>query len=105
IDAAYAAQLVSALAAVAATVWIWRSQATDALKACALVVATFLVTPYAWDYDQVALTFVAAWLAAEGLRHGFQPGEKSVLAFNIAAPLIYSPLAMASHIQIAPLGL
>ena len=105
ISAAYAVQCVSALIAIAATIRIWRSNATEAVKGSALIVATFLVTPYAWDYDQIALIFVAAWLAAEGVRHGFQPGEKIALAFSIAAPLIYSPLAAASHVQIGPLAL
>jgi hypothetical protein len=105
IGTAYAIQFVCALMAIAATIWIWRGHATDAVKNSALIVATFLVTPYAWDYDQIALAFVAAWLAAEGMRHGFQPGEKIVLAFSIAAPLVYSPLAAASHIQIGPLVL
>ena len=105
ITIAYLGQILSALTAIAATIWIWRYNAAYTVKASALVIATFLVTPYAWDYDQVALAFVAAWLAAEGVRHGCQPGEKIVLALNIAAPLIYSPLAAASHIQIGPLAL
>ena len=105
IGAAYLAQLLSALVAVAITIKVWRSHASLPIKASAMIVATFMVTPYAWDYDQIALVFAAAWLAAEGIRHGFQPGEKIVLALNIAAPLIYSPLAEATHVQIGPLAL
>jgi len=105
VGAAYAAQLLSALVAVAITIKIWRSGATLPIKASAMIVATFMVTPYAWDYDQIALIFVAAWLAAEGIRDGFRPGEKIVLALNIAAPLIYSPLAAATHVQVGPLAL
>lgn len=105
ISAAYVAQSISALIAALVTIKVWRSAAAPAVKGSALVVATFLVTPYAWDYDQIALTFVVAWLVAEGMRVGFEPGEKIALAFSIAAPLIYSPLAAASHIQIGPLAL
>jgi hypothetical protein len=105
IGGAYAAQLVSALVALVMVIKVWRSGATLAVKASVTIVATFMVTPYAWDYDQIALIFVAAWLAAEGIRDGFRPGEKIVLALNIAAPLIYSPLAAATHVQVGPLAL
>jgi hypothetical protein len=105
IGLAYAAQLLSALIAIAITIKVWRSKACLPVKASALIVATFMVTPYAWDYDQIALVFVAAWLAGEGIRHGFHAGEKILLAFSIAAPLIYSPLAEATHVQIGPLAL
>ena len=105
IAAAYAVQAVSAILATLLTVAVWRGRATIAVKGSALIVATFLVTPYAWDYDLVALTFAAVWLSTEAARTGFRPWEKTVLASIIVMPLISLRLAHATHVQIAPLML
>lgn len=105
IGAAYGVQAVSAILATLLMIVIWRSRATIAVKGSALVIATFLVTPYAWDYDLVALTFAATWLATEATRTGFHPWEKIALAVIIAMPLISLRLADASHVQICPLAL
>jgi len=105
ISTAYGIQAVSAIIATLLIIMIWRSRATIAVKGSALVIATFLVTPYAWDYDLVALTFVATWLATEAARTGFHPWEKTALGFMIAIPLISLRLADASHVQIVPLTL
>jgi hypothetical protein len=51
----------------------------------------------------VILTLAVVWLAAEAARRGFQPWEKIALAATIIAPLIFSPLGEATHIQIGPL--
>ncbi|MES2292109.1 MAG: glycosyltransferase family 87 protein [Pseudomonadota bacterium] len=100
---AYGVQIASALVAAFLTARIWRSQTTIARKGAALVLATFLTTPYAWDYDLVSLTFVAAWLVADGLQNGFRSWEKLLLAITVAMPLIITSMANQSHIQIAPL--
>jgi hypothetical protein len=102
---AYGLQALCALAATLLTIRIWRSGAPVLVKGAGLVIATFLVTPYAWDYDLIALTFAAAWLVAEAVRTGFRPWEKIAIASAVAMPLIFSPLAAASHIQIGPLML
>ena len=82
---------------------MWRTPTTIARKGAILVLATFLATPYGWDYDLVSLTFVAAWLAADGVQNGFRPWEKLLLSITVAMPLILSSAANQSHIQIAPL--
>jgi hypothetical protein len=74
--ASYAAQILSTLGAAAAVFSIWKSRAPDRMKAAALLIATFLATPYAWDYDMIVLTFAILWLAQEGLRGRFLPWEK-----------------------------
>jgi hypothetical protein len=105
IGLAYAAQGISALAAAWLTARIWRGGARLPVKAAALLFATFLVTPYAWDYDLVVLTFAAAWLTKDAARGGFLPWEKVILAGIIVMPLLFSPLAAASHFQAGPLML
>lgn len=105
VTAAYCAQAGSALAATALMAGVWRSNASLAVKSVVLVTATFLATPYAWDYDTIALVLALAWFAAETGSGGFRPWEKTILATAIAMPLIYSPLAQASHVQVGPLVL
>ena len=103
IGAAWAIQAVSALAVCGLTVKVWRSGATLERKGAVLILATFIATPYAWDYDLVILTLAVVWLAAEGARRGFRPWEKTALAATIISPLIFSPLGEATHVQIGPL--
>lgn len=102
-SAAWAAQAISALAAVTVTALAWRASAPRAVQNALLVLATFCVSPYAWDYDMVVVTFAVAWLIREGRSHGFLPGEKIVLAALAAMPLALIGLAGGLHIQLAPL--
>lgn len=103
ITAAYVIQSISAIVACVVTIWAWRSDAALERKGAVLILATFLATPYAWDYDLVVLTLAVAWLTAGAVRRGFQPWEKIAMAATIACPLILSPVGTATHIQIGPL--
>src|SRR5262249_11209186 len=51
ISLAYAVQAAVTLALAASLVWLWRSPATFAFKAAALLLASLLATPYSLDYD------------------------------------------------------
>lgn len=102
---AYGLQLVSALAAILFVIRTWQGDARVGRKGAVLVLATFLATPYAWDYDLVSLTFALAWLVLEGIAFGFRPWEKFVLALTIAMPLLSSFLDAIIHVQIGPLVL
>lgn len=102
LGAAYAAQVISAVLAAVAIAVVWRSEASAAVKAAALLVATFLVTPYTWDYDEVVLIFAAAWLACEGMRTGFLPWERLAVAALLASPLLTMISAKLLHLQFGP---
>jgi alpha-1,2-mannosyltransferase len=99
---AYAVQALLALAVVLATVKLWLSAAPYPRKAAALLAGALLVTPYLLDYDLVVLGPAIAFLAADGMKRGFTPYEKSALAFAFVAPLVTR--AVAEHVGI-PLGL
>ena len=87
---AYAAQIASAVLALAAIVALWRRPGPVEIKAAALTVAIFLTTPYAWDYDALVLLFAAAWLARMGMRTGFLAWERlTVLALVILPALMF----------------
>ena len=101
--AAYLVQGVSAISAAIAVATLWRGSGPLGIKSAGLVVATFLATPYAWDYDMMILIFAAAWLADDGLRNGFRPWEKTTVLVLLVLPLISLISAKLLDLQIAPI--
>jgi hypothetical protein len=99
---AYAAQFGLGLAVAGTTIWLWRSKASNDLKAAALACGCLLITPYLLDYDLVALAVALAFFARHGLAHGFRGHEISCLALVWAAPLLARTVAGGIGL---PLGL
>jgi hypothetical protein len=97
---AYAVQGAVTIAALGAVLWLTRT-ARPNLRNAAVCAAVLLSTPYVLDYDLVVLGLGAAFLAADGMEHGFLPWEKSLLALAWVAPLAARPLAEAT---LFPLG-
>jgi alpha-1,2-mannosyltransferase len=89
----------------AALVWLWRAQVDFSLKAAALIIAALLATPYSLDYDMTALAPAIAFLAVNGLRHGFAPYEKSALAVLWIAPLVARSIAQAILVPVSVLAM
>jgi hypothetical protein len=106
LSAAYFAQACSAVLAVLALAVVWRTGSALELKAATLVVAMFLATPYAWDYDMVVLPFVAAWLTRDASAgRGFRAWEKTALCLLLAQPIMTMLLFYLVGSQVAPLVL
>jgi hypothetical protein len=101
VSAAWLLQGLVVVCVVVALVRLLRSGADARIKAAATIEAMFLATPYSLDYDMMALAPALALLLAHGLEKGFQPFEKSALAFAYVAPLFARPVAMA---LLAPVG-
>ena len=95
---AYAGQGISALLAVIAVMFIWRRQRALAWRAPALIIATFLATPYAFFYDLVVLIFAILWLQ----RPDLPQGGRMVLALLWLAPVALWLLARYSQISLWP---
>jgi hypothetical protein len=57
-----------ALAAIAATIWVWHRRGDWGARIGALAAATVLASPYMFGYDTLILIAPLAWLAAHG-RH------------------------------------
>jgi hypothetical protein len=93
---AYAVQGAVLVALAAALVVLWRSTAAYPLKAAALMIALVLATPYSLDYDLMVLAPAIAFLAADGWKRGFQPYEKTALAFLWFVPLIARTAALGA---------
>jgi len=102
---AYAVQAAVTLAAAAALVRLWRSDAPFARKAAALLIGTLLATPYSLDYDLMLLAPAIAFLAADGLRRGFAPFEITMLAALWIVPLVTRSVAEWTLVPLAPIAM
>lgn len=102
IELAYGFQVALAVLLAFLLIRLWRSGAGFALKAAGLATASLLATPYAMDYDMMALAPAIAFMVAHGRNHGFIEWEKTGLAFVAAAPLIARSVSQFTTI---PLGL
>ena len=83
----YGAQGLCALGAAAGVAWAFRTGRDRSLQLAVLVVGTFLVSPYIFNYDMPLLAVAVLGLAERGLRDGFLPGERIVLIAAWALPL------------------
>ncbi|MDP6830097.1 MAG: glycosyltransferase 87 family protein [Alphaproteobacteria bacterium] len=99
VSLAYAGQGIAALFAVVAVVLIWRRRQARSWRAPALIIATFLATPYAFFYDLVVLIFAILWLQ----RPGLSQGGRMILALLWLAPVALWLLARYSQISLWPL--
>jgi len=103
VSLAYALQAAVGLAAAAATIFVWyRRLGTPELRAALLAVALILISPYAYDYDLVVLALPIALVAADGLKCGWIPGLRSLLAAVWIAPLVLPGLAEGLKLQLMP---
>ena len=102
---AFAAYVVhfSLAAGAAMIVWkMWRDQAAWSLRCAALMTATFLVSPFVYDYDLVWLAFPVAWISILGQRDGWMPLEIEILVAVWLLPLVMPLLADDLSLQIGP---
>jgi len=103
---AYSAQMLVAVTATLVLIRVVRARSVPAGgKAAFTAAASLLMSPYLFDYDLAAAAIPLAWLFSEGLRRGFQPWEKSVLAAAYVLPLVARPIALTIGIPIAPVVL
>lgn len=101
VGVAYAAQALAIIATIAFTVWLWRSAASHAVKSAGLLIASVLATPYAFNYDMVVLGPAIAFLAVDGIKRGFAPYERSLLALLWLTPLVSRELTQLASLPIA----
>lgn len=98
----YGIQAFMTAAMLLAVVYAWRSRADLRLKAAVLIAANLAATPYAFDYDLVALGPALAFALSYGLDKGFRGYEKSFLALIWIAPILIRPLASTFFIPLGP---
>lgn len=100
---AYAAQGLTALAAAAALVVMQRKAPRAAAEGPALIAASLLASPFLLDYDLILLALPLAWLTAQGLKTGFRPYEKTLLAVAYLAPALTRTIASATGVPLGPI--
>ena len=103
LSAGYAAQVIYALIAASAVIWVWKGERPFAVKAASLSAGCLMVSPYLLQYDLVLLALPVAWLAMEGFEKGFLPYEKAVLVISWLLPRISLPTALMARIPLAPI--
>ena len=102
--AALGTQAAVAASAAFLTWRIWRSPATSwSLRGAALLVATPMISPYAFHYDLPGVALAIALIAREGTARGFLPGERGLGALLWFGPLYHWPLAQALHLPVLQL--
>ena len=92
---AWAAQAMSALAAIAFVVQLWRSKQPLPRQAAGLAAAVLLVSPYSCVYDLTLTTVAILFLLAEG--RPTRPVQRLVLGAAYILPLVFL-------VQPAPMG-
>ncbi|NTU49627.1 MAG: DUF2029 domain-containing protein [Desulfobulbaceae bacterium] len=102
---AYFVHLVVAVGAVIVVWRVWRHCQDRNLRGAALMTATFLVSPYVFDYDLAWLAFPIAWLALDGLHNGWLRGEREILVFAWLLPLLMIPIPGVPPLPVGPLVL
>ncbi len=100
---AYGAQALMALAACAALAYAQRRAFRAEAEGPAMVAAALLASPFLLDYDLILLAIPLAWLAAQGLKSGFWPYEKAILAAGFILPATSRTIASTSGIPVGPL--
>jgi len=67
--------------------WFWRQPVRYELKAAALAIGSFLVTPYVMAHDTVLVVVAVAFLVKDSLAIGFRRGDIEIYALTLCAPL------------------
>lgn len=78
---AWAIQLAVAGAVAAVMCWVWARPVPHSLKAAALCSAAAMATPYVHGHDLCIVGIAVAFLAQDGLRRGFLPGDRLIMLF------------------------
>ncbi len=96
--AAYDVQACQAIIATVAVAYVWRNSKELELRAIALVSATFLTSPYIYNYDAVWLGISISMLMVTTTRNGWLRWERLVLAVAWLYPQLGNQ--MQSHWKI-----
>ncbi|HLO77385.1 MAG TPA: glycosyltransferase family 87 protein [Magnetospirillum sp.] len=102
---AWGGQIATVVMLAALVAWAFRAPMPHGVRAAMLAAAAAMATPYAYVYDLTILTVAAAFLAQDGLRHGFLPGERPALACGLVLPALFGALGSAAGLSAAALVL
>lgn len=98
----YVAQACASLVVAVVVASVIRRGATKQGSVALAAAAGLLMTPFALEYDLAILAAPLAWLLAQGMRDGFLPWEKSVMAAAYFLPAFSRPMAALAGLPLAP---
>lgn len=104
VSTAYLVQAAVALCVIPCIYALFRERTNRDLQIAALIVAVYLVTPYAFGYDMTALSVAVLWMLGHAAKTGFMPGEKLLLALVWILPIAVMAVNFRG-LPIAPLAL
>lgn len=106
VPAAYTVQAAIGSIAAAVVAFAWLRNASMPIKSAALVLGTFLATPYLQDYDLVLGAFATVWLMRpEMLVHYSERAALIACGLILALPLLASVLGNMTGLALGPLFL
>ncbi|MFT7520711.1 MAG: alpha-1,2-mannosyltransferase [Kiritimatiellia bacterium] len=92
---------LAVVCALVVAVAAWRRPPLRALVPV-IVLATLLSTPFLFEYDLVVVTVgIGAW-TLDGLERGWWRGERALLVLLYLTPVLTTPIAMATSLQLGP---
>lgn len=105
VPAAYALQFATAIIVAGATLMVWRRPGDLGLKVGLAALATFLMSPYSFNYDLVLLAVPIALTLAFGRDRVLPEGTKAALLLAAFTPTVFLGIAKATHVQLMPLAI
>jgi len=106
VQTAYLVQAAMGLTAAAVVALAWLRNAPPPVKHAALVLGTFLATPYLQDYDLVLGAFAVVWLMRpESLAHYSERAALIASGLMLILPLAASSVGNATGLALGPLFL
>jgi alpha-1,2-mannosyltransferase len=99
---AYSLQAITSLTCAALTFVIWRSGSDQNLKYALLCTTSLIATPFVLDYDLLLMAGAMAFFVRYALAHGWQRGDRLVVALAFMAPMMTRTVA---EYTLIPLGL
>jgi len=100
---AFGVQGLSSLVVSAVVFVIWKKEISILIKGAALVIGTFLATPYAWDYDMVMITFATVFFFTG--KETTSRFEKLAVVTAMLVPLLALIIANKTGLQLGPLAI
>jgi alpha-1,2-mannosyltransferase len=99
---AYGLQIIAAIGVCAALVHLQRRSFHANAEGPAMVAAALLASPFLLAYDLVLLAIPLCWIVREGLRAGFPPWEKIILAAAFVLPAVSRSIATYAGVPLSP---
>lgn len=102
---AYFIQGLVALAAIGVLAHVWRQTTNFQLRGSALILATLIATPYAYEYELVWLIIPLLLQTQYGLAHGWHKWQREILLLGWLTPLFNWAITIPAGQQPTPLAL